>query len=78
MDAINNQLEDELQDNDKHIKHLNQELSELQQALAEREAPKATPTLCSSAAQTVDPFTDEVRHELGEYCYYNGIVYPAC
>ena len=39
---------------------MDQELADLRQALAERAAPAATPTSRASAAQTVEPYPDNV------------------
>lgn len=53
MQAENDQLADILRDKDEEIERMGQ-------ALAEREAPKAMPTLHSKAAQTVEPYPDNV------------------
>ena len=48
--------EEELGEKEAELEHLQQQLADLQ-----REAPKATPTLHSMAAQTTEPYPEDVR-----------------
>lgn len=56
LQAENADMENALRDREGELGRMYQELSNLQQALDQREAPKATPTLFSCAAQTTEPY----------------------
>ena len=60
MEALNNRLASELRDKEVQLEHMDEELSNLQQALAQREAPQDKPPQRSSAVQTADPLADKV------------------
>ena len=54
MEALNTQLSNALQDNEDQLQQMAEEVSKLQQTLAQRAVPTATPPLHSRATQTAD------------------------
>ena len=64
MAGENQQLADTLHDKEGKMRKMDRELSELRQVLAQREAPKPTPARHPHAAQTVEPYPDNVSLSL--------------